>query len=244
MHYRVLIPSNYEKDDKPYPVLYLLHGLYGDYTNWDSLTGLAEYAHALPLLIVMPDADNSWYSNSATVPGDRFEEYIIKDVIGEIDGQYRTLAKRESRSIAGLSMGGYAAMKFALRYPDMFAFAGSLSGAFDAARNLAEKDSEFRTKLVEVFGAAGSKAREENDIFILARSADVPKMPYLYVECGAGDDFLASNRQFVEQLQRRGFRYEYHELPGGHGWDYWNEGGQRMLGALARIAAPIPLDIR
>lgn len=104
MKYRVLIPCGYKTGKRRYPVLYLLHGLYGDYTNWDSLTGIAQYARQLPLLIVMPDADDSWYTNSATVPGDRYEDYIIKDLIKEIETQYRTVSKRDDRFVAGLSM--------------------------------------------------------------------------------------------------------------------------------------------
>src|ERR1700733_2508440 len=77
MHYRVLFPQNYE-NGRRFPVLYLLHGAYGDYLNWDSRTGLEKYARDLRLLIVMPDADDSWYTNSATVSGDKFEDYIAR----------------------------------------------------------------------------------------------------------------------------------------------------------------------
>jgi len=235
MRYRILIPTGYEKGNRRYPVLYLLHGLYGDYTNWDSLTGIAQYARRLPVLIVMPDADNSWYANSATVPRDRFEDYIVKDVIAEIDGRYRTLAGRDSRSVAGLSMGGYAAMKFALKYPGLFALAGSLSGAFDAARDLHEHRPEFREKLLEVFGPGAGNARAENDVFTLLQKADPANQSYFYIACGTGDGFLSSNREFVEQLQKRGFRYEYHETPGGHTWQYWEEAVRRMFGSLLTV---------
>src|ERR1700757_619599 len=80
MHYLVLLPHDYNSGRR-FPVLYLLHGLYGDYKNWDTRTGLERHAKTAPFIIVMPDADNSWYTNSATVPRDKFEDYIAKDLI-------------------------------------------------------------------------------------------------------------------------------------------------------------------
>jgi S-formylglutathione hydrolase FrmB len=129
MHYRVLLPAAYEAGGR-FPALYLLHGLYGDYMNWDTRTRLEEYAKATNVIVVMPDADDWWYTNSATVPADKFEDYIAKDLISQIDKTFRTLRDRHARAIAGLSMGGYASVKFGLKYPDLFVFVGSLSGAF------------------------------------------------------------------------------------------------------------------
>src|SRR5258708_2820178 len=142
MHYLVLLPHDYDSG-RSFAVLYLLHGLYGDYKNWDTKTSLEHYAQTLSLLIVMPDADDSWYTNSATVPRDRFEDYITKDLVSEIDAKYRTIRERRARAIAGLSMGGYGAVKLATRHPELFAFAASLSGAFNAPRNLDQLRPEF-----------------------------------------------------------------------------------------------------
>ena len=132
MRYRVLLPHGYRTGTKRFAVLYLLHGLYGDYTNWTSNTKLAQYAGPFPLLIVMPDAGDSWYINSATVPKDKFEDYIVEDLIPEIDSHFRTIPKRSGRAIAGLSMGGYGEVKVGLKHPLVVAFAGSGRGAFDA----------------------------------------------------------------------------------------------------------------
>ena len=142
MHYRVLLPRDYTRSGR-FPVLYLLHGLYGDYQNWDTRTGLENYAKDLHLIIVMPDADDSWYTNSATVAADKFEDYIAKDLIAEVDEKYRTIRDSHGRAIAGLSMGGYGAVKLALKYPELFAFAGSLSGAFNAPQSLDSQRPEF-----------------------------------------------------------------------------------------------------
>ena len=230
VRYRVFLPENY-KGGGSFPVLYLLHGLYGDYLNWDTRTGLENYARNLPLIIVMPDAGNSWYTNSATVPADKFEDYIAKDLVPEIDEKYHTIADRHQRAIAGLSMGGYGTIKFALKYPDLFIFAGSLSGAFNAPQNLDTERADFRAKLLEVFGNPGNKTRATNDIFLLLKSPVSPEYPYFYIACGTSDLFLRVNRAFVEQLSSAKLAYEYHETEGGHTWEYWDKAIQSLLQA-------------
>src|ERR1700741_2035800 len=85
MHYRILLPANYDASAQRYPTLFLLHGLNGDDQNWSTRTSLLNYARDLNLIIAMPDAGNSWYVNSATDPEDRYEDYIVKDFIAEID---------------------------------------------------------------------------------------------------------------------------------------------------------------
>jgi S-formylglutathione hydrolase FrmB len=236
VRYRVLLPRNYEKGGR-FPVLYLLHGLYGDYLNWDTRTGLENYARNLPLLMVMPDAGDSWYTNSATVPTDKFEDYIAKDVISEIDARYHTIRDRHKRSIAGLSMGGYGAIKFALKYPDLFAFAGSLSGALNAAQTLDTERPEFRAKLLEVFGSPQSRVRTENDVFHLLTRSRSGDYPYFYLACGTSDSFLPTNRAFVEKLSSSKIAYEYHETSGGHTWEYWDEAVQSLLWAATKTMA-------
>jgi len=230
MHYLVLLPRDYNSGHR-FPVLYLLHGLYGDYKNWDTRTGLERYASPVPFIIVMPDADNSWYTNSATVPRDKFEDYIAKDLISEIDAKYRTIPERRARAIAGLSMGGYGAVKLSLQHPELFAFAASLSGAFNAAENLDQQRPEFRAKLLQVFGNAGNQTRKQNDIFLLLKT--VPTDPYFYFACGTEDSFLDTNRALAAQLSSQKVPYEYHETPGGHTWEYWDSGLPAMLQAVA-----------
>jgi S-formylglutathione hydrolase FrmB len=235
MHYLVLFPSDYASGRR-FPVLYLLHGLYGDYKNWDTKTHLESAAASVPLLIVTPDADDSWYTDSGAKAEDKFEDYIAKDLISEVDSKYRTIREKRARAIAGLSMGGYGAVKLSLKYPELFAFAGSLSGAFDAAQNLDDLRPEFRAKLLEVFGNPGSKTRTENDVFLLLKSSS--STPYFYLACGADDFFLDTNRAFAAQLSNRKITYEYHETPGGHTWEYWDSQLTPLLQAVERSLRP------
>ncbi len=235
MKYRVLLPCSYQTGGGRFPVLYLLHGLYGDYLNWDTLTNLEHYAQKYELIVVMPDAGDSWYTNSATDPRDKFENCIAKDLVAEIDGKLRTLRTRQGRAIAGLSMGGYGSLKIALRYHDDFAFAGSLSGALDAPLDLGDKKPVFRDQLLKVFGPPGSAVRADNNLFSLLQSAGQKDLPYFYLACGNADDFLQVNRDFAAQLSSRGAAYEYHETAGGHAWDYWDRSVQDLLRAVAGV---------
>jgi S-formylglutathione hydrolase FrmB len=238
MHYRVIVPADYKNGGR-FPVLYLLHGVFGDYENWDTRTHLENYVKNLRMIIIMPDADDSWYANSATVPMDRFEDYIAKDLISEVDEKFRTIRDRHARAIAGLSMGGYGAIKFGLQYPELFAFSGSLSGAFNATQNLDTLRPEFRTKLLEVFSSEGSRTRAENDVFTLLNAPHGTPYPYFYLACGTADPFLDTNHAFAQQLSSRNVPYEYHETAGGHTWEYWDAAVQPLLQAVHRALGGI-----
>jgi putative tributyrin esterase len=238
MKYRVLLPCSYQAGGGRFPVLYLLHGLYGNYLNWSTLTKMERYAEKYPLIVVMPDAGDSWYTNSATDPKDKFEDYIARDLVAEIDSKFRTLRARHARAIAGLSMGGYGALKIALRYPGDFEFAGSLSGALDAPQDLGDKVPAFRDQLLKVFGPAGSAVRRDNNVFSMLQSVDAKDIPYLYLACGSADaDFLPVNREFAAKLSSRGANYEYHETAGGHAWDYWDRSVRDLLRAAAEAVS-------
>jgi S-formylglutathione hydrolase FrmB len=240
MHYRILLPANYVGSARSYPVLYLLHGWHGDYKNWTTLTDLTHYAENLPIIIVMPDANDSWYVNSATVQQDKFEQYIIRDLIAEVDQHWRTLRSPHRRAIAGLSMGGYGAVKFALKYPGTFAIAGSISGAFNATESeLAASRTDLGPSLDAAFGAPNSTVRAENDVFDAAARAVPATTPYLYLDCGTRDvSFVQSNRKLVSNLSQRNLAYEYHETPGAHTWEYWDMRLPNMLAAVVKKIVP------
>ena len=140
MKFDIVLPPDYETSERRYPVLYLLHGYMQNYTVWGRGLGAASHARRLgELIVVMPDAGNSWYINYAESNGqsNRWEDHIVEDVVGYVDANFRTEARREGRAIAGLSMGGYGALTLALRHPDKFVSVASTSGALAHARNRA-----------------------------------------------------------------------------------------------------------
>jgi putative tributyrin esterase len=141
MKYNIALPENYEATKDRYPVLYLLHGFSSNYTAWARLNA-PKFARSYDLIVVMPDAGNSWYANWAQSEGEQkndWEDFLIKELIGHVDSTYRTIPDREGRAINGLSMGGYGALMLGLRHPDLFCSIGSHSGAVGYANRAAER---------------------------------------------------------------------------------------------------------
>jgi len=236
MPYRVVLPINYKSEiAQRYSIIYLLHGLTGHFENWTDKSKLAEYAAKYNYIIVTPEGNNGWYSDSATVPNDRYENYITQELIPEIDKNFRTVADRNHRAVAGLSMGGYGSIKFGLKNPEMFALVGSFSGALGAA---GWTEKELGTKgfiaqsLLSVYGAVDSKTRQENDIFKIVREMPAEKiknLPFVYLDCGTEDFLINSNRDFVNLLLERKVKHEFRQLPGGHDWKFWDAQVQEFL---------------
>jgi putative tributyrin esterase len=233
MPYQVVLPAGYSGSQERYPVLYLLHGWQGDETNFISLTHLVQDAAAYKLIVVTPRAENSWYVNSATRAKDRYADYVFQDLIAEVDAHYRTIASPHERAVAGISMGGYGALLFSLRHPGAFAFAASISGAFAGPSGIESVMPQLKPSTDEAFGAAGSTTRRQNDVDTLVGAADHTQQPYFFLECGASDPLLPSNRRVVEELSSHGFAYEYHELPGAHTWPFWDAALPTMLKVLS-----------
>ncbi len=136
--YNILLPRGYEESTDRYPVLYLLHGFTQNYTAWGLANGTPFYAALYDdLIVVMPDAGNSWYTNyeeSADGQTNNWADHIVQDVVNHVDWNFRTIARREGRAINGLSMGGYGAITLGLRNPEMFISIGTTSGALEFGR--------------------------------------------------------------------------------------------------------------
>lgn len=237
--YSVVLPTTYKiegHDTLRYPVLYLLHGLAGHYDNWLSKTKLKEYAAQYQMIIVTPEGNDGWYTDSAGVATDKYESYIIQELIPDVESRYRVIHAREGRAIAGLSMGGYGALKFAVKYPDRFVFAASMSGALDAAArsdaNPGNVWSFLKPSIMQTYGAVGSPVRAANDLHKLFRDFPAERLsslPFLYLDCGTEDGFLTTNRELAAILLERKIPHEFRELPGQHDWTYWDTQVQEVL---------------
>jgi S-formylglutathione hydrolase FrmB len=242
INYRILYPIKYyaaEKRETRFPVLYLLHGLTGQSSNWLEKTRVAGYATHYDVFIVMVEGGNGWYTDSATVPGDKYESYILSELIPDVEKRFRVSTQREGRAVAGLSMGGYGAIKFGLKHPEMFALAASMSGAFGAASVTARELKDpgaIRDSLLQTFGPVDSPTRKANDVFKLAREVSTKKitpLPYFYIDCGTEDFLFSNNREFVNLFVELKIPHEYRQLPGAHSWTYWDAQLQEIL----RLAA-------
>jgi putative tributyrin esterase len=242
MPYRVVLPMDYDRKDESgqrYPVIYLLHGLTGHFDNWTTKARLADHAAGLKMIIVTPEGENGWYTDNLSKENQNYDSYIIKELIPEIDRRYRTLSRRDQRAIAGLSMGGYGAIKFGLKYPDMFVLAGSFSGALGVATITEKKFPGAVGKTVDaIFGPEGTEIRRANDPFDIVRRATPEKIktfPFLYIDCGTEDYLFQNSREFVQLLLEKNVPHEYRQLPGAHNWEYWDKQIQEFLRVAVRI---------
>ena len=236
--YNVVLPVGYDlpaSREKRYPVVYLLHGLFGHYDNWTSRTRLTDYTLTHEVIIVTPEGNNGWYTDSELAPKEQYESYIVKELIPDVDRRFRTITDRSGRAIAGLSMGGYGAIKFGVKYPAMFSFAGSMSGAMNAASWTREELSGLPSvwkSLQQVFGEDGGQMRLSNDLSKRIRdlpNQEIAALPFIYLDCGTEDPLFSSNRSFAELLVSRKIPHEYRQRPGGHSWAYWDAQVQEVL---------------
>lgn len=238
--YNVILPPDYDNARATrYPVLYLLHGLTGHYSDWVTKTNVADYAAEYRLIVVMPEGNNGWYTDSATITTDKYESYILQELLPDVQQRYRTIDARYGRAIAGLSMGGYGAIKFGLKSPQTFVFAASMSGAFGVTR-FNEKDiPQLWQESVKLFGPVGSDTRQGNDLFEIINklpAGRVQSLPFFYFDCGTEDSPLISsyNRELAVLMFEKKIPHEYRELPGDHSWGYWDSQIQEILRIAAR----------
>jgi S-formylglutathione hydrolase len=226
MTYRVFLPAKLLPGQK-LSVVYLLHGGGGSYKDWSNYSDVARYA-ALKgssggLILVMPEGDSSYYMNAAQKPEDRYEDFLVEDLIADVEDRFPTARNRGDRAIVGVSMGGFATVKLAMSRPELFAFAGAISPAIDVPErrfNIRRADQWWRFQTI--FGSVGSKTRQNADPFVLVQSANPAVTPYLYLTAGEREALLEPNRRFASQLKQRGFSYEFHTKPGGHDWGEWD----------------------
>ena len=239
--YNVILPPDYRASSVTrYPVLYLLHGFGGHYSDWATRTNVADYAAQYRMIVVMPEGNNSWYTDSVSASTDKYQSYILKELIPDVQKRYRTIEARYGRGVAGLSMGGYGALKFGLKTPDSFVFVGSLSGALGitSATDDDLKDLKaVRDSIFSVFGPVGSATRKTNDIYEITRglsAARVAGLPYFYLDCGTEDFLVTANQQFAALLREKKIPHEYRELPGEHTWAYWDQQVPEVLKLAAQ----------
>jgi S-formylglutathione hydrolase FrmB len=281
---RVYIPAGYDPTDaRRYPVMYYLNGLTGDETNWVDLAKLDAAADALALeaIIVMPDGDNNFYVDSlkvedydgcikegagmfvptqsrkkTCVKASKYETYILKDVIGWIDGKYKTITGREGRGIAGLSMGGFGALSLAMRNPGMFAAVASHSGVdallykgpfpYEKGKAVMATDTsglvllgKMGEWLRSVFSDDMSFWRAHDPATLATKLA--PGTLKLYLDCGSEDHLMLHNgMQYLHDvLLERKIDHEYYLGPGGHDFKFWTDRAPKSLAFLRKsLAAP------
>ncbi|HSF53473.1 MAG TPA: alpha/beta hydrolase family protein [Algoriphagus sp.] len=230
----VTTPSSYQIGNQKFPVIYLLHGGSGSFSDWHqkvSEAGLVgRMAEEYNLIIVTPGVGPaSYYYDSPMLDSVRYETYMVDELIPHIDKTYRTLARKESRAITGLSMGGHGAITLSAKHPNLFVAAGSMSGVMNIDTRMWKVSEEFRNLRLE-----GQKVMLGPDLNYEGPSFSpytavglVDRMKAngiaLIIDCGVDDFLIDTNRQIHQLLLENGTPHEYIERPGAHTWPYWTE---------------------
>lgn len=224
----VVLPNSYTKSKSTFPVLYLLHGAYGHFSDWLKNTPNKKLVQGLSdqynIIIVMPEGETfSFYLDSPVNKESQFETFITQEVIQKVDKTYKTISNRNGRVITGLSMGGHGALYLSARHPDLFCAAGSMSGAVDMAAMLNRDSSAQVIKLMQpVFGdkSSNSELYEQNSVLGMLDKIKANKLS-LIIDCGVDDFLIESNRELHRRLVYNKVDHDYTERPGAHTWEYW-----------------------
>ena len=223
----VVLPDSYAKSKSSYPVIYLLHGAYGHFQDWLSNTADKKILHDLAdtynVIIVTPEGENfSFYIDSPVNRESQFETYITQEVIRKIDQTYRTVSNKKGRVITGLSMGGHGALYLSARHPDLFAAAGSMSGAVDISAPDTETRARMNKMMEPVFGPQGATQEilASHSVMNMLDGIKTNQLE-LIIDCGVDDYLIDFNRELHRRMVYNKIPHDYTERPGAHTWDYW-----------------------
>ncbi|HPF86858.1 MAG TPA: alpha/beta hydrolase family protein [Candidatus Limiplasma sp.] len=226
---RFVFPGQKAPEEKPSKTLYLLHGIFGNYTDWVAGTRIAPWAMEKNLAVIMPSGDNRFYVDSEAT-GEAYGEFIGVELPTLCEKLFHLSAKREDRYIAGLSMGGYGAIRNGLKYHDRFSYAAGLSSGFildgvlQSTNEAADLPTHKRSFYEAVFGNLEKLRGSDMDYKALVRKlrAQGAAFPKLYLACGTEDFLIAQNRDFHQYLLSEGIEVTYEEGPGAHEWNFWD----------------------
>lgn len=224
-----VFPGRPAKEVKPFKTLYLLHGIFGDYTDWLVKSRIALFAEEHNIAVIMPSGENGFYVDHEACRS-YYGEYIGKELVEETRKLFNLSHKREDTFIAGLSMGGYGALRNGLKYYSNFSAIAALSSALiidDAIISTEENPFEFGRKSYyeAVFGNVDNIRGSDKDLEALVKniSNESGNMPRLYLACGTEDSLLVNNHKFRDFLISENVKHTYEEGPGVHDWKFWDE---------------------
>ncbi|MFD1256893.1 alpha/beta hydrolase [Mucilaginibacter terrae] len=222
----VIIPDSYSGRNR-YPVVYLLHGYGGNYSNWmKNVKELKTWVDQYQLLIVCPDGGwSSWYLDSPVDSTSRYESYVASELVGFVDKNFHTIPKRTARAITGLSMGGHGALYLAIKHQDVFGAAGSMSGGVDI------RPFPGNWELAKRLGTfAKQQENWDKNTVINMLNLLSPNSLALMMDCGTEDFFYKVNLALHEKLQYLNIPHDYVARPGTHNWSYWSNAiGYQLL---------------
>lgn len=220
MQMNVILP---DEGDGPWKTLYLLHGMGDDYGAWVRKANIERHAKEHGIAVVMPGTHLGWYTDM--YHGLKYFEHVAKEVPAICHRFFPNLSdKREDTFVGGLSMGGYGAVKCALRAPETFCKAVSLSGALDITQVCEQvEDAPYEEYWEDVFGPADAVKGSFNDLMDAAEEMkDSPLRPDIWMWCGTEDFLYEMNVRMRDHLKKLNYNLVYSEGPGVHEWPYWD----------------------
>lgn len=238
-HFCAILPAEDGFSPAGAPVVWLLHGLTDDSTAWQRYTGLEWYARLKQAVVVMPEVQRSFYTDMASGPA--YFTYVSEELPAFCRRMFGLSGAREQNFVMGNSMGGYGALKCALRRPQQYAGAAAFSAVMDANDFLHRRQASgglHPGEAAAVFGP-GEQVPAAEDLFALLGAADPAALPRLFVGCGTADRLWPMNQEMHRRLNRRGVAHEFCTCPGGHTWDVW---GKLLQTALDRFLGPDKLS--
>ncbi|MBO9583948.1 MAG: esterase family protein [Flavobacterium sp.] len=214
----VMVPDNYKKSKKAFPVVYLLHGYSGNYGSWaKDFKELGRQVDQYGFIVVGVDGNySSWYFDSPIDPSFKYETYVVKELVPFIDKQFRTITDRAGRAISGLSMGGHGALYLSFKHQDVFGAAGSMSGGVDFRPFPENWDIKKRLGTI-------TEHPENWDQNTVTNMLDLVKdnKLKLIIDCGVDDFFMTVNRELHTKMLAQKINHDYIERPGEHNLKYW-----------------------
>jgi enterochelin esterase-like enzyme len=237
--YAVYLPPDYATSEKHYPVLYLLHGYKGNHTSWVKQGGIGKImdtgiakGEIEPMIVIIPDGKYYWYINDYQSKA-RYEDFMFKEFLTFIDSTYKTFPDKEHRAVAGLSMGGYGSLVWAMKHPDKFSYCVALSDAMFTNDGLISMPNQLYKYMSLLYGAPGAIGNNritqhftENSPVDLAKTlpADSLNTVKWFIDCGNQDQLREVNKTLHDIFTERNIDHIYHARDGRHDWKFWNEG--------------------
>ena len=230
--YNVYLPDGYDAG-KSYPVIYLLHGLYGDYTDWvkqgnmrivaDELIGTGELR---PVVIVMPNAGNAdvhHYQNGYfNVENWPYEDFFFQELLPAVEQKYACGGSKGRRAIMGLSMGGGGSIAYAQRHPELFSSSYGMSAWLDNKQSEVNEGMDPSSKLILTANAV--REHSALDFMDKADPATIDRLKTVqwFLDCGDDDDLMPLSMDLYRKMKKAGLRSELRVRNGAHTWEYWH----------------------
>lgn len=216
---------------KPFRTLYLLHGIYGDYTDWVNGTRILSWAMEKNLAVVMPSGDNHFYVDGPAGYGSDYGRFIGEELVEITRAMFPLSDKKEDTFIGGLSMGGYGAMVNGLKYNDTFGRIIALSAALHIVEDVKHSDNNVkgiigrRDYYESLFGDLDKVEGSDRDYYALIDmlKAEGKEIPKIFMACGTEDFLIEANRKYRDFLIENGVDVTYTESAGIHNWVFWDE---------------------